>query len=293
MGIKTVISLFWLCYFTVEYFLLSPRISVLPPHPTFSWWPCLTVSVKKAIRSILLQENLFCPPSLPLHLSPYTLVSLVLLGSDCPWNGKGQSRTCAPALFPRHLLKATSQQVPSHSPCAGSLKFPSLPHRFISIQICCYFSHLKSKTPTGPPHSSDHHQSDSLKRVVPFSISCHSPLNVLHPSLGSSHSVETALGSVPSLPQGASNHSLVLTLPGLSAACDIVGDKSLLQDRVFSPVSRASVSPVFLLLLSASLPRWLVPTQRSGATRLSPAPLSLTKCTLFVILSTFMALSTI
>lgn len=166
----------------------------------------LMISVKKAIRSILLQEKLFCLPSPPLPLSPYTLVSLLLLGSNCQtvkWQ-RSVTHVCTRSLSVSPAQSHISAG-PFPSPTwAGSPEFLSLSPGFISIQICCYFSHLKSLIPTelqvsfqGPLHFSNHHQSESLKKVVPFSISCHSSLNVLHPSLGLPHSVETALGRVP------------------------------------------------------------------------------------------------
>lgn len=193
----------------------------------------------KTIRSILLSENLLCLPFPPLHLSPYTLVSLVLLGTNWPWNGKGQSHTCVLDLFPCHLLKATSWQVPSCPPCAGSPTFLSLPHGFISIQICCYFSHLKSKTPTRPhicfqrpPHFSDCHQSGLWKELSLF------PFPATLPWMYSIQDLALTLcgnrsWQCPVTSTGSQWSLLSLTLPGLSAAWDIVGDQSLLQDSVF------------------------------------------------------------
>lgn len=46
----------WICCLTVCYFLLSPQISVLCPHPHFELVVLLTISVKnKAIRGVLSQ----------------------------------------------------------------------------------------------------------------------------------------------------------------------------------------------------------------------------------------------
>lgn len=125
--------------------ILSPPSSNLRAAslPHFQLMALLTTSVKKAMRSVLLQEDVFRLPCLPLHLIPYTLVSPLLIGINRLWNGKGQSGACAPDIFPGHLLEDTSRQFlpsPTLASCAGSPEFPPLPHEFISTQICSYFS---------------------------------------------------------------------------------------------------------------------------------------------------------
>lgn len=254
----------------------------------------------KTIRSILLSENLLCLPFPPLHLSPYTLVSLVLLGTNWPWNGKGQSHTCVLDLFPCHLLKATSWQVPSCPPCAGSPTFLSLPHGFISIQICCYFSHLKSKTPTRPhicfqrpPHFSDCHQSGLWKELSLF------PFPATLPWMYSIQDLALTLcgnrsWQCPVTSTGSQWSLLSLTLPG----CQQHG--TLL---VISHSSRTVFSPTFQDLSVPSSPpaSGCLPTPLAGARSSQRCYAAwpwtlvslLTACTPLVILSTLMALGTI
>lgn len=106
-----------------------------PPH--FQLMASLTISVKKAIRSILLQEDLFCLPLSPLHLSPHTLVSLLPLGTNRLWNREGQSLMCTPDLFPGRPPKDKSRQfLPPNSPTSRIASFP------LSTKLVCQHANI-------------------------------------------------------------------------------------------------------------------------------------------------------